>query len=578
MKIGLEVHQQLKTQKLFCSCPSQMEEGEGNVKIIRHLHPVLSELGKIDRAALAEFEKGKTFEYFAYHNSNCLVETDEEPPHAMNTQALAIALQISHQLGAKPVDEVHCMRKIVIDGSNTGGFQRTAIVAMNGVLETDQGRIFIPQIALEEESAGIVERKAGGDVYRLDRLGIPLVEISTAPEIRDGEHAREVAEKIGLLLRATSQVARGIGTIRQDLNISIEGGARVEIKGAQELKLLPLLVEHEVQRQKALLKIITEVKKREKSFVGEIQDVTSVFQNTESKLIAKGLQRGEKAFAMGVAHHTGLLGREINPNRRYATELSEYAKTAGVKGIIHSDEVLGTYDISESETEKIKQQLAVSTGDAFILVVASPGIAQKALEKVAQRLYMLFIPEETRKANPDGTSSYLRPLPGSARMYPETDVPPILFTTEFLKQIKRGESLEEKQKKLQKLLNPEMAGKILRSPHLPLFEKLVREGIEPMLVAATLENTMIALRREGILPTEEQVEEALHGYQEGKWAKAAIPEILRNPSKKNELQRISGEALEKIAKENNHDLGKIMAKYRLQVDAQELQAIIKRKK
>lgn len=578
VKIGLECHQRLNTKKMFCDCPSQLEEGKADVQIERRLHPVLSELGKIDRAAMVEFEKGKKFGYWTYKNSDCLVEMDEEPPHDMNGEALAIALGISLQLHATPVHEVHCMRKIVIDGSNTAGFQRTAIIAMNGLLETSKGRVKIEQVALEEESAGIIEKKGDTQVYRLDRLGIPLVEITTGPDIKDAQHCKEVAEKIGLLLRATGKVARGIGTIRQDLNISTEKGARVEIKGAQELKLLPLLVENEVLRQKELLKIIGQVKKLPEDFLGEMQELTNIFKGTQSKLIVRGLQRNEKVFGVVVANHAGLLGKEINPNRRYATELAEYAKLGGVKGIIHSDEDLKKYGINETEIQNVKKKLGCKQGDAFILVIASPENAKKALEKVNERLKMLYIPKETRKANPDGTSSYMRPLPGSARMYPETDVPAIELTTNVLKKIKKGESLEEKQARLKKLLNEEMAQKMLRSARLPLFEKLVKEGIDPMLVASTLENTLVALRREGVQPNEQAVIEALQGHKQEKWVKAAIPEILKDPTKKNELQRISGKQLEKIAKEFEYNLGKIMQKYRLQVDAQELQKLLKKKK
>lgn len=583
MKCGIEIHQRLATAKLFCSCPSQLEEGkEADIRIERYLHPVLSELGQVDRAALAEFQKGKKFEYGCYHASNCLVETDEEPPHALNSEALAIALQVSLQMNAAPVDEVHCMRKIVIDGSNTGGFQRTAIVAMEGGIDTTQGRVGITQVALEEESAGIVETKEDRTVYRLDRLGIPLVEISTEPEIKSPEHCREVAEKIGMILRATGRVARGIGTIRQDVNISIEGGARVEIKGAQELKQLPLLVENEVRRQKELLTLLEEIKHRVygKEFVGEAMDVSEIFQATESKLIAAGLQQNEKVFGMRIERHAGLLGKEINPNRRYATELSEYAKPAGVKGIIHSDEDLKKYGMTESEMDAVRQRLKAGHGDAFVLVVAPLEIAHKALQKVRERLQTFRVPEETRRANPDGTSSYMRPLPGSARMYPETDVPPIELNKEFLRKMQKqkGESLEEKQARFRELLhgNTELVNAMISSPRPALFEQAIKEKIEPVVVATTMTSTCTYIRREtGKEPSDEEVIEALRGFKEGKWVKAAIPEILRNPEKKNDLQRITGKELEKLAEENGYEFGKIMAQHRLRVDAAELQEILK---
>ncbi|MBI2079986.1 Glu-tRNA(Gln) amidotransferase subunit GatE, partial [Candidatus Micrarchaeota archaeon] len=264
MKIGLELHQRLDTSKLFCECPYLLIEGEEpEVKITRRLHPVLSELGEVDEASKQEFAKGKAYEYYAYGKANCMVEIDEEPPHKINTEALATVLQIANQLHSKPVDEVHVMRKIIIDGSITSGFQRTAVVSLGGYLETSRGKVRITQLSLEEESAGIVETGKEKSIFELDRMGIPLIEITTEPDIKDAEHLSEVAEKIGLLMRATGKVARGLGTIRQDLNISVEGGARVEIKGAQDLKLLPTLLKEEVRRQENLIKLDNEIKRRD---------------------------------------------------------------------------------------------------------------------------------------------------------------------------------------------------------------------------------------------------------------------------------------------------------------------------
>jgi len=186
MKIGIEIHQRLDTDKLFCSCPSVISEGKaGDCVIRRRLHPVLSELGEVDATAKAEYEKGRVYEYRAFSSSGCLVELDEEPPHAINQDALKIALEIALQLNSKPVDEIHVMRKMVLDGSNTSGFQRTAIIALGGHIETSRGKVGITQVAIEEESAGIIERNEEKVAYGLDRLGIPLVEITTEPDIID---------------------------------------------------------------------------------------------------------------------------------------------------------------------------------------------------------------------------------------------------------------------------------------------------------------------------------------------------------------------------------------------------------
>ncbi|MBN2478574.1 Glu-tRNA(Gln) amidotransferase subunit GatE, partial [Candidatus Micrarchaeota archaeon] len=453
MKIGIEIHQRLQTHKLFCSCPSDTDEdARPDSLITRKLHPVYSELGEIDEASLKEKQKDLTFEYQVFEKNNCLVEIDEEPPHSLNEDALQIVLGVSLHLNSKPVDEVHVMRKMVIDGSNTSGFQRTAVVSLGGKVKTSRGDVRINAVALEEESAGIISKSKEKAVYRLDRLGIPLIEIATEPDIKDGAHLLETAERIGMILRSTGRVMRGIGTIRQDVNISIEGGSRVEIKGAQNLKLLPLFVENEVKRQLSLIKIKEELNRRFKNKIKidpDLKDLTSVFASTKSKLISSGIKNGESVLGLRLPNFKGVLGKETQKGRRYGTELSDYAKNAGVKGIIHSDEDISKYKISTDEEAEARKKLKVGENDAFVLVVAFKSKAEKALFNVVERAEMTDVPKETRRANPDGTSAYLRPLPGRARMYPETDIPPVRITSALLKSAEEssGEGLEKKREK-----------------------------------------------------------------------------------------------------------------------------------
>lgn len=592
MKCGIEIHQRLAGKKLFCNCPSELAEGDDPaVTVDRRLHPVFSELGEIDRASLAEFKKSRVFEYQAFTKSNCLIELDEEPPFPLNHEALKTALEIAMQLKAKTVDELHIMRKIVIDGSNTTGFQRTAVVAFDGELETSKGKIGIPLIAIEEESSGIVETKKEKTVYRLDRLGIPLVEITTTPDIKDGKHLREVAEKIGLILRATGKVARGLGTVRQDVNISTEGGARVELKGAQDLKLLPTMIEYEIKRQEKLIELIKELKKKKAYPVkSKPVELTDVFENTGSKLVKKELELGGIVLGIKLPGHAGVLGAELQPGKRYGTELSNYAKHAGVKGIMHSDEDLSkVYKFSEKEISGAGKKLGAGEGDCFVIVVAPKKVAEKALEKVIERANMDYIPEETRKVNPDGTTSYMRPLPGRARMYPETDIPPVAIDESLLRETKKvmTESYEDKKQKFEKILNKDMAGRMLKSRHVKLFEKLVEEGIDPMLVATTMENTLVSLRREGfeIKDIKDALTELFSEYKKGKFVKAAIPEILKEAAQGKKIgkiiekyRKITGKGLEKIVKENDLDIKKIMSKYRNNVDPEELMKLIKKVK
>ncbi len=591
MKIGIEIHQRLDSKKLFCKCPSKIIDGsEPSVVVDRRLHPVFSELGEIDRASMAEFKKSKVFEYQAFKQSNCLIELDEEPPFPLNREALKIVLEIAAQLNASIIDEIHIMRKIVIDGSNTTGFQRTAVIAFNGELETSKGKIGIPLVALEEESSGILETKEEKTVYRLDRLGIPLVEITTTPDIKDGKHLREVAEKLGMVLRATGKVARGLGTVRQDVNISTEKGARVEIKGAQDLKLLPALVEIEVKRQEKLIEIIEGLKKNKSLPVkSKAVELTGVFKNTDSKLVKKEIELGGIVLGIKLPGHVGILGKEIQPGKRYGTELSNYAKHAGVKGIMHSDENLEkAYKFNDKEISELRKKLSISENDCFVLVVAPKKKAEDALVKVLERADMDHVPEETRKAYPDGTTSYLRPLPGRARMYPETDVPPVAVDETLLSETKRGmaESYDDKKSKFEKILNKDMAERMLKSRHVRTFEELVKDGVDPMLAAATIENTLISLRREGfeIKDVANSLKKLFSEYKKGKFVKAAIPDILKEMARGRELEKImgkfkkiTGKELEKIAKENELDIKRIMSKYRNQVEPEELMKIIKKK-
>ncbi|MEM1856518.1 MAG: Glu-tRNA(Gln) amidotransferase subunit GatE, partial [Thermoplasmata archaeon] len=331
-KAGLEIHQQLDTKKLFCSCDSYLSE---NVigEFTRVLRPVQSELGEYDAAAMMESMKRMTFVYQVTENS-CLVEMDEEPPHDVNMEALETSILISLMFHCKIVDEVHFMRKIVIDGSNTTGFQRTALIGMDGYIETNKGKISIRSVCLEEESARKIENRGNIAIYRLDRLGIPLVEITTGPDMKSPEEVKEVAERIGYLLRSTKKVKRGIGAIRQDLNISTDG-ERVEVKGVSRLNLIEKIARYEMERQSMLTAIANELKFRNPDLQNiQIVDVTNVFLNSKSKIINNAISKGHKVLGIRVAGFKGILKSE---KFRFGKELAEIARAMGIPGIFHSD-------------------------------------------------------------------------------------------------------------------------------------------------------------------------------------------------------------------------------------------------
>jgi len=564
LKCGIEIHQQLDTKKLFCSCHSKIRDISPDVIVRRKLRAVAGEVGDIDPAALHEFLRNKEIIYQAYSDTNCLVELDEEPPHPLNQEALDIALEVSLLLNAQPVDELQVMRKTVIDGSNTSGFQRTILVAMDGYIETNSGKVGIPTICLEEDAARKISEKGNTTTYRLDRLGIPLIEIGTSPDIKTPEQAREVAEKLGMILRATGEVKRGLGTIRQDLNVSIREGERIEVKGVQDLRLISKVVKLEVERQLMLIEVAKELRKRNLSMEElkpNFPDMTEIFKNTKSKLISSLLKdKNSKAMAVKLLKFKGLLKGRLGP------ELAQYARaTAGVKGIFHSDELPG-YGITEQEVKEVAKKLSIGKDDAFALVIQKEETARKALIEVLQRCKIARngVPEETRRIKDDGTTEFMRPLPGSARMYPETDEPLILITKERISDIrKRLSKLPEE--RLQEFigmgLSAELANQLVRSRFVNEFEKFVKEfkSLKSSVIATTLIATPKDVKRRYNVDTDAieipYYEKILKAVDEGKISKDVIPEILadvvKNPDdldiilKKKET-KISEKEIEKV--------------------------------
>mgnify|MGYP006281382009 CR=1 FL=1 len=527
---GLEIHQQLDTaSKLFCDCPTALRDPAEAVRTFtRYLHPTRSELGEIDEAALEESKVDREFEYLAY-DTTCLVEEDDEPPHRLDAEALEVALEIAQLLDMTPVDQAHVMRKIVIDGSNTSGFQRTSLIARDGVIETKDGLVSIDDLMLEEESAQRVAETDTGTRYSLDRLGIPLVEIGTGPDIRSPEQAREAAEYIGMLLRSTGAVKRGLGTIRQDVNVSIADGARVELKGVQRLDDIDDIVRLEVERQTSLLAIADALDERDAA-VGEPVDVSEVFAETESGVVAGALDRGGVVKAVLLRGFDGLVGREIQPDRRLGTELSDHAKRHGAGGIFHTDE-LPAYGVSAEEVEALHRALDAGDEDAVAFVAADPETATEAIDAVVRRARdaMAGVPEETRGANEDGTSRYLRPLPGAARMYPETDVSPVDLD---VSEVEIPELLVDKVDRYvdEFDLDPDLAEQVAYSPRMPLFDAAVARGVDPNLAARTVESTVTKLRRDDVpvdRVTDEQFREVFELVADGEIAQEGVPELLR---------------------------------------------------
>jgi len=544
LRVGLEIHFQLDTgRKLFCKCPPKMGDGEG-LHIIRRLRPTQSELGQIDPAAYFEFKKGVVIEYIAPPDSTCLVELDEEPPHEMDMESLRAALRVARFFGSDIVDEVHVMRKIVVDGSNTTGFQRTSVVALGGsVYIPDLGRsIGIQSICVEEEAARLIDRRGNKVIYNLDRLGIPLIEIATEPEIYTPDEAVSVALYIGRLVTMTGVRRRGLGSIRQDINISVGGGPVVEVKGVQRLQQLRAVIEFEVKRQLGLRMLADELRDRgvSKELLARAEpvDVTEIFMDIKCKVIRRGLERGAKVYAVCLPGFGGLLGREIAPGHRLGKELAERVRFwTGLGGLFHTDE-MPKYGVSQDEVGKLVSRMGASEGDAIVFYVSSEGEARIAAERIVERCMEALegVPKETRGARDDGTTFYMRPRPGMARMYPETDIPPIVID-DALRKYLADNPLTPPDQLVSNIVSkyglPEdMAWRLFDEGLHTVFEELIETApkLKPIFIASFLTDRLPYLMDELGLeepdPILQLVKDGFKLVEEGVMFKESIPDVV----------------------------------------------------
>lgn len=591
LKMGLEVHQQLNTKsKLFCPCGTELIDKEFDEEIKRKLRPTQSELGQIDRAAFQESQQKLKFNYEAYYDYTCLVETDDEPPHGLNKEAIDLAITIAALLNMEMINEIHTMRKQVIDGSNTGGFQRTALIATDGYLETENGKVTIENLCLEEDAARRIDinKKTNNKKdnnsknythFRLDRLGIPLVEITTDPSIHHPEQVKEVAYMLGQVLRSTN-VKRGLGTIRQDLNISIAKGSRVELKGVQDLDLIPKMAELEVERQLNLIKIKEELENRNAEVLKEIYDLNDLFKDTSSKILSSA----ETIKGIILKGFGGLIGLEVQKGKRFGTELANYAKKRGISGIFHTDE-LPAYGISQSEVDNLRSHFNMEDNDAMVIVAHKEKIAISALEEVIRRAEMGFdgVPEETRKSLEDGTSEYMRPLPTSNRMYLETDIPLFELDKEKIISIKNNlpELPEEKKNRIIKdySLSEDLANQLIRRQYSEEFENIIKEtpGISSTVIASFLAYDLRELKREKVNIDLINIHDLIATFKllsENKISKDAINDIIKKIAIEKSI--IIEKSNEENAKKTNINPETIAEKENLLLlNEEEVQNIIK---
>jgi len=504
LKVGLEIHQQLLThKKLFCDC-KPIESDEYDEKFVRKLRASKSELGEFDPAALFEKTKSKQINYYANSQSSCLVEKDEEPPHDLDPNAKDLSLLLSATLQSKIFSEIHVMRKTVIDGSNTSGFQRTMLVAQGGNLKINGKSVGVQSICLEEDAAKLLNDTKDERNYSLDRLGIPLVEIALEPvDVDDPSVVRDIALTLGRLLRATKRVKRGIGSIRQDVNISINGSGIIEVKGVQQLDQLEKIIEFEAKRLHGL-KIISEKIRTINISKKDVLDITEDFKNCNSKIIQNALKNGNMIKAIKLEKMSGLIGFEPYKGIRLGKEIAEVVRFFGIGGIFHSDE-LPNYGIEQKDIEQLRKIANLKIDDGFLIIAGQNPSLEFAIDAIINRISQAKngAPAVTRAATISGETVFLRPRPGASRMYPETDIPPIRITNNELEDARSNipksweESLVEIEKKYD--INRQLAEQLFDSEYFELFEEICKEkSNSPNFVASALCSTITNLQRQGL--------------------------------------------------------------------------------
>ena len=538
LKVGLEIHQQLDTsKKLFCKC-RPIESDEYTEKFSRRLRTAKSELGELDPAALFEKTKSKKINYYANSQSSCLVEKDEEPPHDLDHDAKKISLLISSMLESKIFSEIHVMRKTVIDGSNTTGFQRTMLVSQGGNLKVNGKKIGVQAVCLEEDAAKLLKDEQNERNYSLDRLGIPLVEIALEPVSTKPSEVKEIALTLGRLLRATRMVKRGIGSIRQDVNISVMNSGVVEVKGVQQLDQLEKIIGYEAKRQHGLILIAEKLKKLSITISKEdVFDITEVFKDCESKIIQNALKSKAKIKAIRIRNFSGMFGFEPYPGIRLGKEIGQLVRFFGIGGVFHSDE-LPNYGINDPYVDKIRKYLELVDVDGFLIIAGEDPKLDYAIDSIIKRIQDATdgVPAETRGVTQDGETIFLRPRPGASRMYPETDIPSISVLPEEIKLARENipkswdDSIAEIQKKYN--LNSQLSEQIFDSEYMELFEKICEnKKNSPNFVASILCSTITNLQRKGfdaLLLKPEHIAELFELLADDKIPKESLEIIFEN--------------------------------------------------
>ncbi|MGB8960101.1 MAG: Glu-tRNA(Gln) amidotransferase subunit GatE [Candidatus Aminicenantales bacterium] len=507
---GLEIHQQLLTEKkLFCRCPAGRYSDKYDAEILRHMRPTLSELGEYDGTALMEFKTKKEIIYRINRETVCTYEMDDTPPFMINEQALDIALGVAMLTNLALVDELHIARKQYLDGSIPTGFQRTTIVGVSGWIPYKDRRIAIVQLGLEEDACREVSDVGHRRIYLTDRLGMPLIETVTGPDMRTPAEVAEVAQILRRLVRSTGQMRTGMGAAREDVNVSVRGGTRIEIKGVPRIPRIPLLTYHEAMRQWNLLRLREELRGRgitPETFKSDTEDVTKLLLKTSYQPIRDVLESGLVASAVVLRGFRDLLNWQTQTNTRFSREISDRVRVVAcltkLPNIIHSDSLSET--LSSSRWEAVRKAVRAGGDDVVVVVWGAPEDVKTGVQEIAIRAReaTIGVPSETRQALRDGTNGFERILPGPDRMYPDTDLPPKQVTEERLERIRQAlpTPIWTREAWYRELgLPADVVEPLAVSLRAGLFEVLVKDWrIDPVAAAVALVQFPKRLKRKGL--------------------------------------------------------------------------------
>lgn len=511
LKCGLEVHQQLLThRKLFCRCPAGHYSSEYDAEVLRHMRPTLSEMGEYDGTALMEKKTKKNIVYRIHQETVCTYEFDDTPPFPIDDQAVDIALELALLLRLNMVQELHVARKQYLDGSIPAGFQRTTIFGVDGWLPFKDRRIGVRQLGLEEDSCREVSDSGHDRTYLTDRLGMPLIEVVTEPEMYTPQETAEVCRLISKLCRSTQKVRRGYGATRQDVNVSVEGGTRIEIKGVPQIWRIPRLIYNEASRQVALLRIRDVLHQRgvtRKTLESPFDDVTSLLEKTSYAPIRAGLDAGQRVMCVRLGGFAGLLSTTTQEHTAFVKEFSDRVRVIAcltqLPNIVHSD--AASDSLWAQDWQKLRKRMHAGDRDALILVWGSRQDTQTACTEIEIRALeaTIGIPSDTRQPLKDGTNGFERVLPGADRMYPDTDLPPIVLVPERVERVfaSMPEFVWETETRFREAgMVGDDAERLCISSRAKLISSQLARGVNAVLLGVIFSQRLRAMSRAGLQP------------------------------------------------------------------------------